>query len=84
MPRWQRVIRGMIGMGLTFSAGVGVVARDGDLVAPHGHPGGGEGVLDALRGTTTEKVVRQSPVPVLAVPKAWIKREAGWLHDTRT
>ena len=26
MPRWQRVIRGMIGMGLTFSAGVGVVA----------------------------------------------------------
>jgi len=26
MPRWQRVIRGMIGMGLTFAAGVGVVA----------------------------------------------------------
>ena len=26
MPRWQRVIRGMIGMGLTFSAGVAVVA----------------------------------------------------------
>ena len=26
MPRWQRVIRGLIGMGLTFSAGVGVVA----------------------------------------------------------
>ena len=26
MPRWLRVIRGMIGMGLTFSAGVGVVA----------------------------------------------------------
>ncbi len=26
MPRWLRVIRGMIGVGLTFSAGVGVVA----------------------------------------------------------
>ncbi len=26
MPRWLRVIRGMIGMGLTFSVGVGVVA----------------------------------------------------------
>ncbi len=30
MPRWLRVIRGMIGTGLTFSAGVGVV---GSLVA---------------------------------------------------
>lgn len=26
MPRWLKVIRGMIGMGLTFSVGVGVVA----------------------------------------------------------
>ena len=26
MPRWLRVIRGMLGMGLTFSAGVGIVA----------------------------------------------------------
>jgi len=26
MPRWLRIIRGMIGMGLTFAAGVGVVA----------------------------------------------------------
>ena len=26
MPRWLKLIRGMIGMGLTFSAGVGVVA----------------------------------------------------------
>ncbi len=26
MPRWRRVIRGMIGTGLTFSVGVGVVA----------------------------------------------------------
>jgi len=26
MPRWLRIIRGMIGMGLIFSAGVGVVA----------------------------------------------------------
>jgi len=26
MPRWMRILRGMIGMGLTFSIGVGVVA----------------------------------------------------------
>jgi len=26
MPRWLRIIRGMIGMGVTFAAGVGVVA----------------------------------------------------------
>ncbi len=26
MPRWLRVLRGMLGMGLTFSVGVGVVA----------------------------------------------------------
>jgi len=26
VPRWLRVIRGMIGMGLTFSVGVGVIA----------------------------------------------------------
>ena len=26
MPRWLRILRGMVGMGLTFSAGVGVVA----------------------------------------------------------
>jgi hypothetical protein len=26
MPRWLRVVRGMIGTGLTFAAGVGVVA----------------------------------------------------------
>jgi len=26
MPRWLRIIRGMFGMGLTFSAGVGLVA----------------------------------------------------------
>ena len=33
MPRWLRVIRGMIGMGLTFSAGVGVVASMSAVLA---------------------------------------------------
>ncbi len=33
MPRWLRVIRGMIGMGLTFSVGVGVVASMGAVLA---------------------------------------------------
>ena len=26
MPRWLRVLRGMVGTGLIFSAGVGVIA----------------------------------------------------------
>ena len=33
MPRWLRVIRGMIGTGLTFAAGVGVVSSLVGLVA---------------------------------------------------
>ena len=33
MSRWQRLIRGMIGMGLTFSAGVGVVASIGAVLS---------------------------------------------------
>jgi hypothetical protein len=47
MPRWLRVLRGMIGTGLTFSAGVGVVAS---MIAglvwllP-----GGEGGLEMIR-----------------------------------
>ncbi len=42
MPRWLRVIRGMIGMGLTFAAGVGVV---GSMVSvlPWLLPGGYSG-----------------------------------------
>jgi nucleotide-binding universal stress UspA family protein len=44
------------------------VARDGpaDLIvmATEGH----QGFLDALRGSTTERVLRQAPCPVLAVP----------------
>lgn len=39
-----------------------------DLIAmmTEGH----NGFLDALRGSVTEQVLRQSPCPVLAVPKA--------------
>ncbi len=46
MPRWLRVIRGMIGTGLTFSAGVGVI---GSLVAGVAWllPGGGS-VLELM------------------------------------
>jgi nucleotide-binding universal stress UspA family protein len=29
---------------------------------------GRQGVVDALRGSTTERVIRQAPCPVLAVP----------------
>ena len=47
MPRWLRVIRGMIGMGLTFSAGVGVVAS-AVAVLPWLLSGGGSG-LEVMR-----------------------------------
>ena len=42
MPRWLRVIRGMLGMGLTFAAGVGIV---GSMVSvlPWLLPGGYSG-----------------------------------------
>jgi nucleotide-binding universal stress UspA family protein len=32
---------------------------------------GREGILDALRGSTTEQVLRRSPLPLLAVPVDW-------------
>ena len=33
MPRWLRIIRGMVGTGLTFAAGVGAVSSSIGLVA---------------------------------------------------
>jgi nucleotide-binding universal stress UspA family protein len=41
-----------------------------DLIAmvTEGH----EGVLDAMRGTVTEQVLRRAPCPVLAVPASWV------------
>ena len=36
------------------------------VMATRGH----QGLLDALRGSTTEQVVRRAPCPVLAVPAA--------------
>jgi nucleotide-binding universal stress UspA family protein len=44
---------------------------------------GNNGILDALRGTTTEQVLRRSPCPVLAIPTAWIRKEAPWLADKK-
>jgi nucleotide-binding universal stress UspA family protein len=35
---------------------------------------GHDGILDALRGSTTERVLRHAPCPVLAVPQAWIEK----------
>lgn len=42
------------------------MARQADLVAMP--TAGHHGILDALRGSTTERVVRQAPCPVLAFP----------------
>jgi nucleotide-binding universal stress UspA family protein len=33
---------------------------------------GHQGILDALRGNTTERVVNDAPCPLLAVPLAWV------------
>jgi nucleotide-binding universal stress UspA family protein len=33
---------------------------------------GHEGILDTLRGSISEQVLRHSPCPVLAVPDAWV------------
>jgi nucleotide-binding universal stress UspA family protein len=33
---------------------------------------GHEGILDALRGSTSEQILRHSPCPVLAVPDEWV------------
>lgn len=47
MPRWLRILRGMAGIGLTFSAGVGVV---GSVIAGLGWLlAGGEGGLGMLQ-----------------------------------
>lgn len=54
MPRWKRIIRGMIGTGLTFSVGVGVVASV-LFVLPTLLLLGGEAALEAL-----ELVVKSS------------------------
>jgi len=34
---------------------------------------GHEGVLDAMRGSVTEQVLRRSTCPMLAVPAAWVE-----------
>ncbi|HEX3203889.1 MAG TPA: universal stress protein [Nitrospiraceae bacterium] len=60
---WDRVLR----TGDVVAEILGVAAHDAvDLIvmATQGH----RGVLDALRGSTTERVVRGSACPVLAVP----------------
>jgi nucleotide-binding universal stress UspA family protein len=42
---------------------------DADVIAMP--TAGHHGVLDALRGSTTERVIRHAPCPVLALPAAF-------------
>jgi nucleotide-binding universal stress UspA family protein len=42
------------------------IEYDADLICMP--TAGRQGVVDALRGSTTERVIRQAPCPVLAVP----------------
>ncbi len=56
---------------------IAAAAADGQadliIMTTEGH----QGVLDALRGSTTERVLRQSPCPLLAVPIVWVDRVTG-------
>lgn len=50
------------------------VASKADLIAMVTE--GRHGILDAFRGSTTERVVRNAKCPVLAVPATWVERLA--------
>ena len=43
---------------------------------------GHEGILDTLRGSTSEQVLRHAPCPLLAVPEAWVDRVGSAKLDT--
>ena len=43
---------------------------------------GHEGILDTLRGSTSEQVLRHAPCPLLAVPEAWVDRIGSAKLDT--
>ena len=42
-------------------------STDAIFMATAGH----EGILDVLRGSTTEQVVRKAPCPLVAIPESW-------------
>lgn len=45
-------------------------SSDAIFMATAGH----EGILDIMRGSTTEQIVRKTPCPLLAVPQSWNKQ----------
>lgn len=45
------------------------IEYDADLICMP--TAGHHGILDAMRGSTTERVIRHAPCPVLAVPSVW-------------
>lgn len=44
-------------------------SADAIFMATAGH----EGILDAMRGSTTEQIVRKAPCPLAAIPQSWVK-----------
>jgi nucleotide-binding universal stress UspA family protein len=44
-------------------------SADAIFMATAGH----EGILDAMRGSTTEQIVRKAPCPLAAIPQSWSK-----------
>jgi hypothetical protein len=65
VPRWLRVVRGMVGTGLTFAAGVGVVAAlTGAFVWLAGGIAGRE-----LTGRRGDEIAHGRPRPKVEVPR---------------
>lgn len=52
----------------------GDISADLIVMGTQGH----QGFLDALRGSTTEQVLRQSPSPLLAVPERRVLKRSAW------
>jgi nucleotide-binding universal stress UspA family protein len=66
--QWARVERSVLKGDVVEQILAVATAGEADLIAMA--TAGHQGVLDALRGSTTERVLRHAPCPVLAVPAA--------------
>lgn len=65
LQRGGKVVEQILGVAEEISADLIVMVTEGR-----------DGILDALRGTTTEQVVRKAPCGVLAVPTGWLEELA--------
>jgi nucleotide-binding universal stress UspA family protein len=66
--QWARVEHSVLSGDVVEQILNAATASEADLIAMA--TAGHQGILDALRGSTTERVLRHAPCPVLAVPAA--------------